>query len=235
MLQASFQANGVVRVAVVDSGIGIDEAARERLVLPFSQADSSTTRRFGGTGLGLSICRELAVLMGGCVGADSVPGRGSTFWVELPLAQGPSEQQAALQAAEAGHALRGLTVLVAEDNPVNMLIVRTLLERLGAQVLEAEGGAQAVAAVHAALPNLHAVLMDLHMPVRDGLSAACELLAAPASAALPLFALSAAVLEQDREEARAAGLTEFLAKPVSEQELLRVLAPLVPTPWVPAR
>jgi CheY-like chemotaxis protein len=160
------------------------------------------------------------------VGADSEIGRGSSFWVELPLAAGSSAQQAATQKAEDDHALAGMTVLVAEDNPVNMLIVRTLLERLGARVLEAEDGAQAVIAARAALPVLDAVLMDLHMPVQDGLAAARELRGAADTAALPLFALSAAVLEQERQEAREAGLTEFLAKPVAEADLLRVLAPL---------
>jgi CheY-like chemotaxis protein len=218
---------GAVRFAVIDSGIGIAPAARDRLFQPFSQADSSTTRRFGGTGLGLSICRELAVLMGGRVGAESELGRGSVFWVELPLVHGSSSQQTAVQQAEAARALAGLTVLVAEDNPVNMLIVRTLLERLGARVIEAEDGALAVQRARAALPALDAVLMDLHMPVQDGLAAARELRADPATAALPLIALSAAVLEQERAEARAAGLAEFIAKPVAEADLLRVLGPLV--------
>jgi CheY-like chemotaxis protein len=226
-LQCSLTSDGTVRLAVVDSGIGIAPQARERLFLPFSQADSSTTRRFGGTGLGLSICRELAVLMGGRVGAESQVGRGSTFWVELPLAAGRSEQQSQTQRAEATRALAGLIVLVAEDNPVNMLIVRALLERLGAQVLEAEDGAQAVLIARAALPALDAVLMDLHMPVQDGLAAARTLKADPATAGLPLFALSAAVLDQDRAEARDAGLAEFLPKPVAEHDLLRVLSPLV--------
>jgi PAS domain S-box-containing protein len=226
-LQCSLTSVGTVRLAVADSGIGIAPQARERLFLPFSQADSSTTRRFGGTGLGLSICRELAVLMGGRVGAESQVGRGSTFWVELPLAAGRSEQQSQTQRAEATRALAGLVVLVAEDNPVNMLIVRALLERLGAQVLEAEDGAQAVLIARAALPALDAVLMDLHMPVQDGLAAARTLKADPATAGLPLFALSAAVLEQDRAEARDAGLAEFLSKPVAEHDLLWVLSPLV--------
>jgi CheY-like chemotaxis protein len=118
-------------------------------------------------------------------------------------------------------------VLVAEDNAVNMLIVRALLERLGARVIEAENGAQAVAHARAALPALDAVLMDVHMPVQDGLSAARELRANPVSATLPLIALSAAVLEQDRQEARDAGMDDFIAKPVAEADLLRVLGPLV--------
>ena len=133
----------------------------------------------------------------------------------------------ALSASCMTRALAGLTVLVAEDNPVNMLIVCALLQRLGASVIEAEDGAKAVALATAAMPKLDAVLLDLHMPVQDGLAAARQLRARQATAKLPLMALSAAVLEQERGEARAAGMTEFLSKPVSEADLLRVLAPLV--------
>ena len=218
----------MVRIAVRDSGVGIAEAARERLFQPFSQADSSTTRRYGGTGLGLSICRELAVLMGGRVGAESQLGRGSNFWVELPLRAGLGAVQVATQQAESARVLAGLVVLVAEDNPVNMLIVSTLLQRLGAEVIEADDGARAVLLANAAMPELDVVLLDLHMPELDGMGAARALRADPATRALPLFALSAAVMEIDRTLAREAGMSEFLAKPIDEAELLRVLRPLVP-------
>ena len=218
----------MVRIAVRDSGVGIAEAARGRLFQPFSQADSSTTRRYGGTGLGLSICRELAVLMGGRVGAESHLGRGSNFWVELPLRAGLGAVQVANQQAESARVLAGLVVLVAEDNPVNMLIVSTLLQRLGAEVIEADDGARAVLLATAAMPDLDVVLLDLHMPELDGMGAARALRADPATSALPLFALSAAVMEIDRTLAREAGMSEFLAKPIDEAELLRVLRPLVP-------
>ena len=219
-----------VHLAVKDSGIGIDAALRERLFSPFAQADSSTTRRFGGTGLGLSICRELAAQMGGAVGCDSTPGSGSTFWAELPL---PAEHApvVAAPAPAPGGPLAGLRVLVAEDNPVNLLILRALLERLGAEVLEAEHGEQALEVVRDELaadpPRLHAVLMDLHMPLLDGLAATRALRADARSAALPVFAISAAVLEHERRAAEAAGMDGFLAKPVVEAELLRALAPLM--------
>ena len=226
-VEVSRGGDDMLRLAVRDTGIGIAEAARERLFQPFSQADSSTTRRYGGTGLGLSICRELAVLMGGRVGAESQLGRGSNFWVELPLRPGIGAVQAANQQAESARVLAGLVVLVAEDNPVNMLIVSTLLQRLGADVIEADDGARAVLLATAAMPDLDVVLLDLHMPELDGMGAARALRADPATAALPLFALSAAVLEIDRSQAREAGMSEFLAKPIDEAELLRVLTPLV--------
>ena len=122
--------------------------------------------------------------------------------------------------------LAGVQVLVAEDNPVNMLIVSAMLRRLGAQVHEAEDGEQAVALVHAEDTVLHAVLMDLHMPVLDGLQATRRLRADPRSATLPVYALSAAVLEQERLDANAAGMSGFISKPVIEADLLRVLQSL---------
>ncbi|MFY9513117.1 MAG: response regulator, partial [Rubrivivax sp.] len=123
--------------------------------------------------------------------------------------------------------LAGLQVLVAEDNPVNMLIVGAMLRRLGAEVLEADDGAKAVERALAAAPRLQAVLMDLHMPLVDGLAATRRLRADARTAALPVFAFTAAVLEHERAEASAAGMNGFVAKPVVESDLLRVLRPLV--------
>jgi PAS domain S-box-containing protein len=214
-----------VRLAVQDTGIGVPAALRERLFQPFVQADGSTTRRFGGTGLGLSICRQLAELMGGTVGVDSDGATGSCFWVELPL-PAVSEPVARLPAPSPAQGLAGLRVLVAEDNAVNMLIITALLRRLGAEVVEAEDGERAVALAREHAGRLHAVLMDLHMPVRDGLSAARELRADARTQALPVIALSAAVLEIEREQAQAAGMRDFIAKPVDEAALLRVLGRL---------
>jgi PAS domain S-box-containing protein len=227
---------GHVLLAVHDSGIGIAPAARERLFSAFAQADSSTTRRFGGTGLGLSICRDLAQQMGGEVGCESSEGQGSCFWAELPL---PADAQAAQRAPDGratvpAQPLAGLRVLLAEDNPVNLLILRTSLERLGAAVLPAEDGQRALELARAEATTLHAVLMDLHMPVLDGLAATRALRADARTAALPVYAVSAAVLEQERNDAGAAGMDGFLGKPVAEGELLRVLAPLVPRRMPPA-
>jgi PAS domain S-box-containing protein len=222
-----------VRLAVQDSGIGVPPAMRDRLFQPFVQADGSTTRRFGGTGLGLSICRQLAELMDGTVGvdgngdSDSHGTTGSCFWLELPL---PAVNESAARPPSPVHAqgLAGLRVLVAEDNAVNMLIIVALLRRLGAEVVEAENGERALVLARENAGRLHAVLMDLHMPVRDGLSAARELRADARTHALPVIALSAAVLEIEREQAQAAGMRDFIAKPVDEATLLRVLHGLRP-------
>ncbi len=212
-----------VRISVHDSGLGIKPEARERLFKPFAQADSSTTRRFGGTGLGLSICRLLAERMGGEVGVDSDGAHGSSFWAELPLPAVAPPLAGATAADPAAPALAGRLILVAEDNPVNMLIVGAMLRRLGAEVLEADDGEKAVALARQHAADLHAVLMDLHMPVVDGLAATRALRADPQTAALPVFAFTAAVLEHEREQAGAAGMNGFVTKPVVEVELLRAL------------
>jgi PAS domain S-box-containing protein len=222
-------ADAGARIEVRDSGIGVPPNVRDLLFLPFTQADSSTTRRFGGSGLGLSICRELATLMGGEVGCDSDGVHGSTFWVELPLHPAHDEDVGHPGAlAVPAQPLLGMRVLLAEDNPVNRLIVGAMLGRLGAEVVEAEDGAHAVRVASQATPTLHAVLMDLHMPEIDGLEATRLLRAQRATAHLPVIALSAAVLDAERAQAQAAGMNGFLAKPTSEADLLRVLWPFAP-------
>ena len=230
-VHVSMAAAGRVRLAVRDTGVGVAQELGERLFRPFVQADSSTTRRFGGTGLGLSICAQLAQRMGGEVGVDSTGqvGQGSTFWAELALEPdiGGATRSTA---SEQPQPLQGCTVLVAEDNPVNMLIVSAMLKRLGAHVLEAGDGAQAVELAQQHRDSLLAVLMDLHMPTLDGLQATRTLRAEPATATLPIFALSAAVLDNERQEANAAGMDGFIAKPVGEADLLRALQPLAATP-----
>ncbi len=224
---------GGLLLAVSDTGPGVPSHMREHVFSPFTQADSSTTRRYGGTGLGLSICRQLAQHMGGDVGVDSDGATGSRFWAELPL-PGTDTQPMALElhSRTVGGTLHlplnGLNVLVAEDNPVNMLIVQAALAKLGARVWEACDGEQAVSMVRQHALELHAVLMDLHMPGLDGLDAARQLVADPATAQVPIYALSAAVLEHERRAAEAAGMRRFIAKPVNEQDLLRALLPLVP-------
>ncbi|MDR7297308.1 PAS domain S-box-containing protein [Pelomonas aquatica] len=217
---------GRVRLAVQDSGIGVPKALQARLFNPFAQADDSTTRRFGGTGLGLSICRELAARMDGTVGVDSDGATGSTFWAELALPKALTIDDTATRRRipiPPRHPLAGQRLLVAEDNPVNRLIIAALLQRLGAEVIEAEDGEEAVAIARAEGPRLDGVLMDLHMPKVDGLEATALLRADPATAKLPIHAFTAAVLDQERQAALAAGMNGFIAKPVAEAEVIRVL------------
>jgi PAS domain S-box-containing protein len=211
--------DGRVRFEVEDTGPGIGADVQARLFQPFTQADESITRRYGGTGLGLSICRELALLMGGSVGVDSTPGHGSRFHADLPLA---AADPAALSpppppAADAVHPLEGLHVLVAEDNPVNMMIVVAVLEQWGARVRQAVDGAEAVRAVEAAEQDgdpVDVVLMDVQMPVMSGYDATRTLRRTRDAARLPVIALTAAVLAGEREAGVAAGMTDFLTKPL---------------------
>jgi CheY-like chemotaxis protein len=214
---------------VQDSGPGIDPAVQARLFTPFTQADESTTRRFGGTGLGLSICRELARLMGGEVGVASEPGRGSRFWADLPLPPSAESGPASAFGAtppDRPSALAGLRVLMVEDNPVNMLIAVALLEQWGVVVAQASNGAQAVAAVDAqadAGTPYDLVLMDVQMPVLGGYDATRTLRRRHAAEALPVVALTAAALTSEREEALASGMNDFLTKPIDAQRLYDTL------------
>lgn len=206
-----------VTIRVRDSGIGIDAAEVEKLFRRFSQADDSTTRRFGGSGLGLSICRELATLMGGTVGVHSVVGEGSTFWVRLPLTETVPQPEGSEGAAPS---LAGVRVLLAEDNPVNLLIAQSMLCQAGALVTAVGNGRQALDAFDATGGAFDAVLLDLHMPVMDGLEAARELRRHRNAQWLPILVITAAVTAEDRERALAAGMNDFIAKPFSRTQLL---------------
>jgi len=230
-------APGLLRFEVEDTGIGIPTDVLPTLFRPFAQADHSTTRRYGGTGLGLSIARELAQLMGGEVGARAAPGGGAVFWLALTLPGGPAPDggaappvPSAATAPATAQPLHGLRVLVAEDHPVNMLIATELLASLGAQVTPARDGGEAVRLCLQTPEAFDVVLMDLHMPVLDGLAAVRALRRDPRTAGLPVVAFSAAALDNERALARAAGMNGFLAKPMQPQELVRVLSRWVPQP-----
>jgi len=214
---------GVV-LEVEDTGIGFDEAQGEKLFGRFIQADGAITRRFGGTGLGLSICRSLVEMMGGRIEARSTPGRGSAFRVVLPLQRAVAE--VAAEASPAPLALeRPLRVLLAEDHPVNQKVVQYILEPLGARLTIVSDGAQAVALLANVCFDL--VLMDMQMPVMDGLAATRALRAAEAArgeqAPAPVIMLSANALAEHRLEALKAGADRHLAKPVKAAALIAAI------------
>ncbi len=207
---------------VEDSGIGIDAAAQARLFEPFTQADDSTARRFGGTGLGLSIVRRLAGLMGGEVALKSEPGRGSVFRVDLPLRRA---QPGALP-DPAGDPLRrldGFLVLVADDSEVNRDVAAGILRRAGAEVETLADGAQVLQRVAGPGRRVDLVLMDLQMPGLDGYATSRRLRAAPQADGLPILAFTAAALSSERERARAAGMDDFIVKPVEPRRLIRIV------------
>jgi len=222
-----------VRFEVHDTGPGIDEPTQARLFRPFTQADESTTRRYGGSGLGLSICRELATLMGGEVGVHSRPGEGSCFWAELPL-PATTVPVPDLAAEMPPHgSLEGASVLMVEDNPVNMLIAAAMLEQWGVRIEQASDGQQAVRAVqHRAQSGApyDAVLMDVQMPVMSGHEATRVLRRSFSREQLPIIALTAAALVSERDEALAAGMNDFLTKPIDAPQLQQALLR-----WVSAR
>jgi PAS domain S-box-containing protein len=215
----------MLRLACEDTGPGIEPEVVPELFKPFTQADQSTTRRFGGTGLGLSICRELAALMGGRVGVASERGHGSRFWAELPLppATLPPAAAAGLAPGNEAAALAGMRVLMVEDNAVNMLIAVATLQRWGVRVTEACDGHEALAAVEAAPQPFDAVLMDVQMPGMSGHEATRELRLRPAGRGVPIIALTAAALVSERDQALASGMDDFLTKPIDADRLQATL------------
>ncbi|CAN5151587.1 hypothetical protein BH11PSE10_BH11PSE10_07990 [soil metagenome] len=220
----------LLRIEVSDTGPGIDASLHERLFEPFTQADESTTRRFGGTGLGLSICRELATLMGGEVGLLSVVGQGSTFWAELPLPAAATPVSSKPREPNDNEDLQGLRVLMVEDHPVNMMIAVAQLQQWGLEVSQASDGAQAVEAIFAAASMgkpFDAVLMDVHMPVMSGHEATRQVRERFDAAELPIIALTAAALISERDEALAVGMNEFLTKPIDAPKLRQALVRLI--------
>jgi PAS domain S-box-containing protein len=210
-----------LRFTVADTGIGIDAAAQQRIFQPFIQADASTTRRFGGTGLGLAICRRLTEAMGGRIGVVSTPGAGSTFWVELPFeaagaaVAGPAPSDAVPPGNHRGR------VLVAEDNPVSQLMTAEMLKRLGCQVDVVGNGEEAVKALRHLPYDL--VLMDCDMPVMNGFDATRGIRAQEGEGHVPVVAMTASAMKGDREKCFAAGMDDFLAKPIRLTDLHRLL------------
>lgn len=217
--------NCLLRFAVSDTGIGMTSEQLERMFNAFEQADNSTSRRYGGTGLGLAITRHIAALMGGEVGVDSSPGEGSTFWLTVRLARGQTAQGSLSTENNAEDVLRrdfrGQRILLAEDEPINQEIARELLADVGLVLDVADDGAQAVSL---AQRNDYAlILMDVQMPVMDGLDAARAIRRLIDRAGVPIVAMTANAFAEDREQCLAAGMNDFLAKPVDPEDLFQVL------------
>jgi len=232
-----------LRFAIQDTGIGLSSQQVERLFQDFEQADITTSRYFGGTGLGLSISRRLVEAMGGKIGVTSQLGHGSTFWFEIPVSPDVSGQSPtsladpdlatrvdsshetdsqADQKSRPDAGLPSVRILLVEDNPINQEVTRLLLEALGVNVDVADNGAVAIEKVRQGLYDL--VLMDIQMPVMDGLLASSAIRRLPEGATIPIIALSANALADDSLAVRSAGLNDQLTKPFRPDALRSCLS-----------
>jgi signal transduction histidine kinase/ActR/RegA family two-component response regulator len=223
-------ANWRIDVAVSDTGIGMTEAVRSKLFSTFTQADATITRRFGGTGLGLAITRQLARLMGGDVTVQSEPGLGSTFTLTFvaravdELAPAASTEPAIPAVSDAAmKRLRGIKILLVDDNAVNRQVVKLFTAQLSPRFVEAVNGQEALDRLHDEKFDL--VLLDVHMPVMDGKEAIRRIRASAESwRELPVVALTADAMSGDREKYLALGMSDYVSKPLDQRELTAKIA-----------
>jgi CheY-like chemotaxis protein len=218
-----------LRFEIQDTGVGIDQATADGLFQRFSQADGSTTRRFGGAGLGLAITRRLAILMGGDIGFRSPPEGGSLFWLEI--AAPPASQAAAPVEAADTALLAGLRVLIVEDNATNRLIAGRLLQAMGAVVETAEDGLLGVEAVERDAQGFDLIFMDIQMPGMDGVEATRRIRDLGGEAgATPILAMTANALAHQRASYIAAGMNGAVAKPLSPAAMVQAIAAVLGSP-----
>jgi len=232
----------LVRFEVCDHGIGLSQDEMSKLFQSFQQADTSTTREYGGTGLGLAICKQLAQLMGGDVGVDSRPGAGSTFWFTANLGisdqaapamldsmvQTAAAMRASADAALVMRTLKHARILLVEDNTFNQQVALELLEEAGASVCLANNGEEALDLLRQT--QFDCVLMDVQMPLMDGLQATRHIRADPQLAHLRVLAMTATATSEDRVRCLDAGMDDFISKPIQPAMMYQTIAS-----WLPAR
>jgi CheY-like chemotaxis protein len=217
----------VVRFTVTDTGIGIDEAAQRKLFQAFTQADGSTTRKYGGTGLGLAISKQLAEMMGGRIGVESVPGKGSSFWFTAKFTKQPREAPESLVSTAS---LNGLHALIVDDNATNRKILSHQLSSWGMNHRDAESGARGLEMLRAAAvlgKPYDLAILDLMMPGMDGFDLARRIKGDPAIAGTHLVLLTSYGQRGDSTTAREAGVAAYLTKPIRQSQLFDCLTNVV--------
>lgn len=218
-----------LRLEVKDTGVGISEEHQDALFKPFSQGDSSTSRRYGGTGLGLAICSQIASLMNGEVGFDSEFGKGSTFWFDVELPKDKSQMEKDLLSGDDqnGSGLtkneRDVRILVAEDNKINQKVIRLTLKNEGFDIDIASNGKEALDMFGKKKYDI--IFMDVHMPEVDGFEATKQIRAIErdSSSHIPIIAFTASVMQHERELCLESGMDDFIGKPIEKEELISVL------------
>jgi signal transduction histidine kinase/DNA-binding response OmpR family regulator len=221
-------AKPMLKVEVIDTGIGISQENISKLFSAFSQADSTISRRYGGSGLGLSIAKSLIGLMGGRIDVSSVEGKGSTFWFEVPY-EAPHEELAAADAGELNAELPPMNILVAEDNAINARVISHLLTQKGHHVTVVQNGSAAVSAVKIHPYSL--ILMDVNMPVMNGIDATRAIRAMGSTfTRIPIIGLTANILDEYVRKCYAAGMNAYVAKPFSPEALLGAMVNVMKAP-----
>jgi signal transduction histidine kinase/CheY-like chemotaxis protein/HPt (histidine-containing phosphotransfer) domain-containing protein len=224
-IDAEFK-NDTLTLKVTDTGIGISEENQKKLFQPFSQADSSTTRKYGGTGLGLVICRKLSELMGGSITLESREGTGSTFTVVLPVKVGQAQNEKH-ESIDEEIDLLPINILVAEDDEVNRMVINEMLKAFGHSVEFAKNGKEAIAKATELRGWADVILMDMRMPELDGIEATKkirEIERAQGIKGVPIFALTANAMEEDKTKCLAAGMNNYLSKPIDVKALKKALS-----------
>ena len=227
-----------IMFSVVDTGIGISKDKLQRLFEPFSQEDQSITRRFGGTGLGLSICKRLTDLLEGNIGVNSTQSSGSTFWFSIPLISAEVEslrpvaiEKPKVEVRSSSSSEHQPNILVAEDNPVNLMVMKGLLTKAGATCHVAKNGREAVEIYKNNHLHFEMILMDCEMPIMDGISATREIRSYESGVnrvPVPIIAITANAFKENVELCKAAGMDDFITKPIDKNRLAETIAEFAP-------
>ncbi|MBD1556832.1 response regulator [Vibrio sp. S9_S30] len=220
-VEVTTQNSQALIIKVSDTGIGMDEAAIEKLFKPFVQADSSITRKFGGTGLGLAISKQLALLLGGDIKVSSTPNKGSTFTVTLPIGSIKTDENIDNKHSHSKVPQKNLEVMVAEDSPANQMVIKLMLSNLGHKVHIVPNGVKAIEFVETNQEKLDVIFMDISMPEMDGLAATKIL--RKKGVTLPIIALTAHAMTTDKDKCLEAGMDKFVAKPIRAKDIQEIL------------